>query len=188
MKYLCQNITRETMAFLRVRKLEVILMRREWKKWGGGISFRKMWGKKTEKGETLLHITTVQRAEIGVMQRAGPVIHFLQTTKKLSVWQQRFCLRSVMPGMKELSDRKRGKLKEMIMFFMNNSSRGRGGGCELTSMSQNSLVSTFGHAKTHLSFQHYIIYTAAVLVELTNKGLYFAKSISTGSWASGSNS
>jgi len=38
-------------------------------------------GKNTVKSESLLHITVVRRAEIGVMQRAGPVIRLLQTTK-----------------------------------------------------------------------------------------------------------
>lgn len=69
------------MAFFRVRNLEVILTRREWKTLG--ISFRKMWGGGTEKSETLLHITAVQRAEIGVTRCAGPVIRVLQTTTKI---------------------------------------------------------------------------------------------------------
>ena len=86
----------------------------------------------------------------------------------------------VMPGMKELSDRKRGKFKVMIMFFMNNF----GGREKLTSMSPNSLVSTFRHAITHLALQHYI---TAGLIELTHKGLCFSMSPSTGTWASGRN-
>jgi hypothetical protein len=47
------------------------------------------------------------------------VIHCLRSTNKIKGVTAMMFLRLVMPGMKELSDRKRGKFQVMIMFFIN---------------------------------------------------------------------